>query len=117
MPAIKELSDCRVLVDAVQSFGLLPTELPRLGADLLTFSAHKIEGPKGVGCLAVAPGLRLARLWGGGDQESGRRAGTDHRTIAAATAALNRATAEFAARRMDRGLARALKGKRVDALT
>jgi len=45
------------------------------------------------------------------------RAGTDHRAIAAATAAVNRATAEFAGRRMDRGVARALKGKRVDALT
>jgi molecular chaperone HscA len=45
------------------------------------------------------------------------RAGTDHRAIVAVTAAVNRATAEFAGRRMDRGVARALKGKRVDALT
>ncbi len=45
------------------------------------------------------------------------RAGTDHRAVVAATAAVNRATAEFAGRRMDRGVARALKGKRVDALT
>jgi molecular chaperone HscA len=45
------------------------------------------------------------------------RDGTDHRAIAAATAALNRATAEFAGRRMDRSVARALKGRRVDALT
>ena len=45
-----------------------------------------------------------------------RRAGTDHRALAAATEALNRATAVFAARRMDRGVARALAGKRVDAL-
>jgi cysteine desulfurase len=70
--------DCRVLVDAVQSFGVLPVELPALGADLLTLSAHKIEGPKGVGCLAVARDLRLLRLWGGGDQEAGRRAGTEN---------------------------------------
>ena len=50
--------------------------------------------------------------------ELGRaRAGTDHRAIAAATAALNRATTDFAGRRMDRDVARALKGKRVDALT
>jgi molecular chaperone HscA len=41
----------------------------------------------------------------------------DHRALAAATAALNLATAEFAALRMDRGVARALKGRRVDALT
>ncbi len=45
-----------------------------------------------------------------------RRAGSDHRAIAAATDAVNRATAEFAARRMDRGVARALAGRRVDAL-
>ena len=45
------------------------------------------------------------------------RAGTDHRAIVAATSALNRATEEFASRRMDRSVARALKGKRVDALT
>jgi len=70
--------DCRVLVDAVQSFGLLPTELGPLGADLLTLSAHKIGGPKGAGALALGSGLRLARLWGGGDQESGRRPGTEN---------------------------------------
>jgi len=45
-----------------------------------------------------------------------RRAGSDHRAIVAATDAVNRSTAEFAARRMDRGVARALAGKRVDAL-
>ena len=45
------------------------------------------------------------------------RTGTDHRAIAAATAALNRATDEFANRRMDRSVARALKGRKVDALT
>jgi molecular chaperone HscA len=45
------------------------------------------------------------------------RDGADHRAIVAATAALNRATAEFAARRMDRGVAHALKGRRIDALT
>jgi molecular chaperone HscA len=45
-----------------------------------------------------------------------RRAGTDHRALVAATDALNRATGEFASRRMNRGVARALAGKRVDAL-
>jgi molecular chaperone HscA len=46
-----------------------------------------------------------------------RRDGTDHRALAAATSALNRATAEFAARRMDRGVSRALSGRNVDTLT
>jgi hypothetical protein len=45
------------------------------------------------------------------------RAGDDHRALAAATSALNRATDEFASRRMDRSVARALKGRRIDALT
>jgi molecular chaperone HscA len=45
------------------------------------------------------------------------REGTDRRALVAATHALNRATAEFAARRMNRGVARALTGRRVDALT
>jgi molecular chaperone HscA len=45
------------------------------------------------------------------------RAGTDHHALVAATAALNAATAEFAARRMDRGVARALTGRQIDALT
>ena len=48
---------------------------------------------------------------------AGTRSGADHHAIVAATAALNRATAEFASRRMDRDVARALKGKRVDAVT
>jgi molecular chaperone HscA len=47
---------------------------------------------------------------------AGKRAGTDHRAIVAATEALNRATVDFAARRMDRNVAKALAGKRVDAL-
>jgi molecular chaperone HscA len=46
-----------------------------------------------------------------------RRAGTEHRALVAATMALNRATADLAARRMDRGVARALTGRNVDALT
>jgi molecular chaperone HscA len=48
---------------------------------------------------------------------AGTRSSADHHAIVAATAALNRATAEFASRRMDRDVARALKGKRVDAVT
>jgi len=50
--------------------------------------------------------------------EVGRlRAAADHRALAAATAALNAATQAFAARRMDRGVARALTGQRIDAVT
>jgi cysteine desulfurase len=70
--------DCLFLVDAVQSFGHIPLDIHRLGADLLTLSAHKIHGPKGVGCLALGRDVHVARLWGGGDQEGGRRPGTEN---------------------------------------
>ncbi|MCC6746398.1 MAG: cysteine desulfurase [Deltaproteobacteria bacterium] len=69
---------CRLLVDAVQSFTWLPTHLSHLGADLLALSGHKIHGPKGVGALVLAPGVHVAPLWGGGDQEGGRRPGTEN---------------------------------------
>jgi cysteine desulfurase len=69
---------CRFLVDAVQSFTVMPVGLAQLGADLVTVSAHKIHGPKGVGALAVADNLRLAPLWGGGDQEAHQRPGTEN---------------------------------------
>jgi cysteine desulfurase len=69
---------CRVLVDAVQSFTSLPTTLGGMGADLITASAHKVHGPKGVGCLVAAADLHLPPLWGGGDQEGGRRPGTEN---------------------------------------
>jgi cysteine desulfurase len=69
---------CRFLVDAVQSLGVLPTRLDVLGADLLSVSGHKIHGPKGVGCLVLGREVRLAPLWGGGDQERGLRPGTEN---------------------------------------
>jgi len=69
---------CRLLVDAVQSFAVLPVDLRSLGCDLLTISAHKVHGPKGVGCLVVRPEVRLAPIWGGGDQQRGLRPGTEN---------------------------------------
>lgn len=64
--------------DAVQSAGKVPVDVGPLGVDLLTFSAHKIHGPKGVGALWVRPGVTLAPLLHGGHQESGRRPGTEN---------------------------------------
>jgi cysteine desulfurase len=65
-----------LLVDAVQAFGYERVDLAALGADLLTLSAHKIEGPKGIGALVLAPGVRLEPLIAGGGQERGARGGT-----------------------------------------
>jgi cysteine desulfurase len=62
--------------DAVQTFGKLPIDVNRLNADLLTLSAHKIYGPKGVGALYIRRGTRIAPLLEGGEQEQGKRAGT-----------------------------------------
>jgi cysteine desulfurase len=64
--------------DAVQAAGKLPLDMGRLGADLVTLSAHKLGGPQGVGALAVAPELPLTALQTGGGQERGRRAGTEN---------------------------------------
>jgi cysteine desulfurase len=63
-------------VDAVQSLGYVPLNVHDLGCDLLTVSAHKFYGPKGVGALFVRRGLELPPLLYGGHQESGLRGGT-----------------------------------------
>jgi len=68
-----------VHADAVQAFGKLSMNSATLGADLLTLSAHKIGGPKGVGALAVLrDNLPIAALLRGGGQEFGYRAGTEN---------------------------------------
>jgi cysteine desulfurase len=65
-------------VDAVQSLGRLPIDVRSWGADLLTVSAHKVHGPKGVGALFVRHGVRLTPLVHGGGHEAGRRSGTEN---------------------------------------
>ncbi len=64
--------------DAVQAAGKLPLDRARLGADLISLSAHKIGGPQGVGALVVAAEVTLTPLQTGGGQERGRRAGTEN---------------------------------------
>lgn len=72
------LKQLRFHTDAVQSVGKIPVDAKRLGVDLLSISAHKIHGPKGVGALYVKKGTRLAKLIHGGHHERDRRAGTEN---------------------------------------
>ncbi len=64
--------------DAVQTVGAMPVNVNDLNVDLLTLSAHKFYGPKGVGALYIRKGVRLAPLVHGGGQERVRRAGTEN---------------------------------------
>ncbi len=64
--------------DAVQSLGKIPVNVDDLGVSLLTASAHKIYGPKGVGCLYIRKGTRIQALVHGGGQERKRRSGTEN---------------------------------------
>jgi cysteine desulfurase len=65
-------------LDAVQSFGKIALDVNDLNCDLLSVSAHKLYGPKGVGALYVRQGTSLTPLVHGGGQESGRRGGTEN---------------------------------------
>jgi cysteine desulfurase len=64
--------------DAVQAAGKVPLNVDAIGCDLLTISAHKFHGPKGVGALYVRKGTLLQPLMYGGRHERGRRAGTEN---------------------------------------
>ena len=94
-------------VDAIQAFTKIPFNISEVGADLVTLSAHKIGGPKGVGALVLTEGLAgLEPVLRGGGQERGRRAGTeDVGGITGFGAAVRAAIAGFA-----------LDGTRIQAL-
>ncbi len=64
--------------DAIQAVGKIPLDVRDLGVDLLSMSAHKFHGPKGVGALYLREGLRFTPLLHGGGQEAGRRSGTEN---------------------------------------
>ena len=64
--------------DAVQAFGQVPIDVKEMGIDMLSSSAHKINGPKGIGFLYIRKGLKLRSFIHGGAQERKRRAGTEN---------------------------------------
>ncbi len=85
--AIQPISEAAAIVheaggllhsDAVQAAGKIPLAMGSLGADMLSLSAHKIGGPKGVGALVLKPGVSVEPLLKGGGQERRRRAGTEN---------------------------------------
>jgi cysteine desulfurase len=79
-------------VDAVQALGKIPFDIKLMKADLVTLSAHKIGGPKGIGALVLAEDVQgLDPLLRGGGQELGRRAGTENVACIAAFGAAVRA--------------------------
>ncbi|MBI4862290.1 MAG: cysteine desulfurase [Candidatus Riflebacteria bacterium] len=81
IPQLASLARERGIVfhtDAVQAAGKLPVRAGELGVDLLSLSAHKLYGPKGIGALYVRSGTRLGRILAGGSQERGLRPGTEN---------------------------------------
>ena len=64
--------------DAIQALGKIPLDFQDSGTDMMSFSAHKIYGPQGVGALIAREDISISPLFAGGGQEKGRRAGTEN---------------------------------------
>jgi cysteine desulfurase len=65
-------------VDAVQTFGKVPIDVETMGIDALSFSSHKIYGPKGIAALYIRRGTKMVSIQHGGEHERRRRAGTEN---------------------------------------
>lgn len=82
--------------DAVQAVGHVPIDVKKQNIDMLSLSAHKFHGPKGVGALYIRKGVRIETFMEGGAQESGKRAGTENTAeIAALGKAIETACSEI----------------------
>ena len=82
--------------DSVQAAGQIPIDVKKMGVDMMSISAHKMYGPKGIGALYVRRGVRVAPVIHGGGHERGKRAGTENVPgIAAFGKAAELAIAEF----------------------
>ncbi|MBR1199048.1 cysteine desulfurase [Bradyrhizobium sp. AUGA SZCCT0240] len=102
-------------VDAIQAFGKITFDINSIEADLITLSAHKIGGPKGVGAVVLAGDVQgLEPLLRGGGQELGRRAGTEN--VAGISAFGAAARAAMAALGTDAGRLQGLKDRLEDGL-
>lgn len=86
--------------DAVQAGGHIPLDVKELGVDMMSLSAHKFHGPKGVGMLYIRKGVRIDNLIHGGGQERGKRAATENTPgIVGLASAL-----EFSVKNMDKNI-------------
>ena len=110
--------------DAVQSVGKIPVDVKTLGVDLLSLSAHKFYGPKGVGAIWIRRGMRLQAPVTGGKQERSRRAGTENVAgivgLGVAATLAREKMAEEAARlgplrdRLEEGILKAVSGTAIN---
>lgn len=78
LAAVARARSIPIACDASASAGLVPFDVRAAGADLLAITAHRFGGPKGIGALRIARGVRVRPLIEGGTQEWGLRAGTEH---------------------------------------
>jgi cysteine desulfurase len=99
MAAIARAKKISFHTDAVQTVGSIPVDVKDLGVDMMSFSAHKFYGPKGIGVLYIKKGTRVKPLYHGGGQERKYRPGTEnHVGIIGLAKALELATADLAER-------------------
>ncbi len=101
--------------DAVQAFGHLPIDVDKMNIDMLSSSAHKINGPKGIGFLYIRKGTKISNLIHGGAQERGKRAGT---TNASGIIGYAKAT-QLSLKKMDETIAyeKKLRDRLIDRVT